>query len=124
MSGARDLVGRLHASEGSRLKGLFRARPRVPQDAACLGLDAERLIAAWQTLALLARAIRQLPRRCRQVLIPGRLHVLPNGEIAAKSPSANITPAGRTYLTGLGVDWPNSFYSQPRTVSLALTKSF
>ena len=30
----------------------------------------------------------------------------------------------RTYLTGLGVDWPNSFYSQPRTVSLALTKSF
>lgn len=30
----------------------------------------------------------------------------------------------RTYLSGLGVEWPNSFYGQPRTLSLALTKSF
>lgn len=174
MSGARDLVGRLHASEGSRLKGLFRARPRVPLDTAdatqgtcplldaianpqaCLfalarsvaighraardrvlsaaspdpqsaarpGPDVERLISAWQMLALLPRAIRQLPRRYRQVLILGRLHRLPNGEIAAKSQSADITSAGRTHLTGPGVEWSNSFFGQPRAVSLALTQSF
>lgn len=30
----------------------------------------------------------------------------------------------REYLTGLGVGWPNSFYGQPRTMSLSLRKTF
>lgn len=34
MAGARDLVDRLHASEGSRLMRVFRASLRSPQDAA------------------------------------------------------------------------------------------
>lgn len=142
MSGTRDLVGRLHASEGSRLMRFFRASLRSPQDAAdatqetflrlmgaprldaianpqaylfavarsvaiaidrhaardrvlfaassdpeaaaCPGPDVERLIAARQELALLARAIRQLPRRCQQVFILSRLHGLSNGDIAAR----------------------------------------
>lgn len=142
MSGARDLVGRLHASEGPRLLRFFRASLRSPQDAAdatqetflrlmgaprpeaianpqaylfavarsvaiaidrraardrnlfsfstdpeataCPGPDVERLIAARQELALLARAIRQLPRRCQQVFILSRLHGLSNGEIATQ----------------------------------------
>lgn len=30
----------------------------------------------------------------------------------------------RSYLTGVDMGWPNMFFGQPRTVSLALTKSF
>lgn len=142
MAGPRDLVGQLHASEGSRLLRFFRASLRSPQDAAdatqetflrlmgaprpeaianpqaylfavarsvaiaidrraareqamfvpsvdpataaCAQPGVERLIAARQELALLARAIRQLPRRCQQVFILSRLHGVPNGEIAVQ----------------------------------------
>lgn len=141
MSHAHDLVGRLHASEGSRLLRFFRAQLRSPQDAAdatqetflrlmgaprpeaianpqaylfavarsvaiaidrraardrmlftdadpqaaaCPDPGVERLLAARQELALLARAIRRLPRRCQQVFILSRLHGLPNGQIAAQ----------------------------------------
>ncbi|AGT10662.1 TonB-dependent siderophore receptor [Paracoccus aminophilus] len=45
-----------------------------------------------------------------------------NGETAVQLNVDNLFD--RTYLTGLGVGWPNSFYGQPRTVSLSLRKTF
>lgn len=44
----------------------------------------ERILAARQSLVLMAKAIAELPNRCQQVFILSRLHGLSNGEIAAE----------------------------------------
>lgn len=112
MAGARDLVDRLHASEGSRLMRVFRASLRSPQDAADATQETFlRLLGGhvWMPLPIrspicsrsparspspstaappgigrfsLRRPIRKSPHRCQQVFILSRLHGLPNGEIA------------------------------------------
>lgn len=46
--------------------------------------DIERCIAARQELVLMARAIRDLPKRCQQVFILSRLHGQSNGQIATQ----------------------------------------
>jgi RNA polymerase sigma factor (sigma-70 family) len=62
-------------------RNLFVTYSGAVEAIACDAPGPERIIASRQELALLARAIDTLPRRCREVFVLSRLHGLPNGAI-------------------------------------------
>lgn len=65
-------------------RALFVADPATTETAACDAPGAERIGASRQELALLARAIDTLPRRCREVFVLSRLCGMANGAIAER----------------------------------------
>ncbi|MDC7784863.1 RNA polymerase sigma factor [Rhodoplanes sp. TEM] len=56
----------------------------VPDTVADSRADAERVLLARQRLAVIARAVEELPPRCRQVFVMRRFDDLDQGEIATR----------------------------------------